>query len=154
MVTLLRNSMLTPDGTHLISKHRHEYVTYEDENGEHYFVDGGDSYIRRSINKHPAKDTSLYSDDPHELLREELVWGSYGREPDYHELEYIKIKDLNTLHIHAILDGAYGSEAYRQVMRDELEWRVHGGSPIEAADKQRKSEEELTILGEKVVYDG
>jgi len=25
--------------------------------------------------------------------------------------------------------------------------------PIKAADKQRKSEEELTILGEKVTYD-
>jgi len=127
MSIILRNSMLCPDGTHLISKHRHDYITHEDTNGETYFVDGGSDYLRRSVNKSPAKDTSLYSDDPHELLREELVWGSYGLDPDYAELEYIKIKDLNTLHIHAIVDGVYGSDAYRQVMRDELEWRMHGG---------------------------
>jgi len=124
MRTILRNSMMTPDGTHLISKHRHDYATHEDENGETYFVDGGSDYLRRSVNKSPAKDTSLYSDDPHELLREELVWGSYGLDPDYAELVYINIKNLDSAHMYAIVDGGYGSEAYRKVIEDERLWRI------------------------------
>lgn len=47
MRTILRNSMLTPDGTHLISRHRHDYVTHEDKNGEHYMADGRNDYLRR-----------------------------------------------------------------------------------------------------------
>ena len=120
--------MITPDGTHLISRSRHDYVTHIDKNGHEYMVDGGLDYLRRSVNSDaPAKDTSLYTDDSHELLREELVWGTYGKEPDCHALEYIKIKDLNKLHIQAIIDGKHGSEIYRKVMSDELEYRLHGG---------------------------
>ena len=33
--------MRTPDGTILESKHRHDYVTHLDANGNEYMLDGG-----------------------------------------------------------------------------------------------------------------
>jgi len=93
-------------------------------------VDGGNDYIRRTVNKVLAKDTSLYTTDPHSKLREELCWGTYGKHGDK-PLEYIKIKDMNKLHIQAILDQGMGSDEFRTVLYNELEWRLHGGETEE-----------------------
>lgn len=45
---ILSNRMRTPDGTILESKHRHDYVTHLDANGNEYMLDGGLSYVRSS----------------------------------------------------------------------------------------------------------
>ena len=34
MALIFRNSIITPDGTELISKDRHDYVVYKDKNGQ------------------------------------------------------------------------------------------------------------------------
>ena len=140
MSIMLRNSMRTPDGTHLISRHRHDYVSHTDKNGEVYMVDGGNDYIRRSVNNIPAKDTTLFLEDGHEVLREELVWGTYGKDGTG-ELQRIKIKSLSLAHIKAIVDEEHGSEAYRRVMRDEIEWRsIHEkGSEAKRLEIQREA---------------
>ncbi len=50
MDKILRSRMRTPDGTILESKHRHDYVTHLDANGNEYMLDGGLAYVRSSAN--------------------------------------------------------------------------------------------------------
>ena len=63
MALIFRNSIITPDGTELISKDRHDYVVYKDKNGQIFGIDGGNEYLRRT---HDAVncgiDTSITSD--------------------------------------------------------------------------------------------
>nr|DAI89645.1 MAG TPA: hypothetical protein [Caudoviricetes sp.] len=47
---LIYNAIRTPDGTLLVSRHTHDYVSHIDKNGEEYFLDGGMGHIRTSIN--------------------------------------------------------------------------------------------------------
>ncbi len=110
--------MTTPDGTELISRSVHDYVTYKDANGETYMVDGGNDYLRRSVNTPPATDTSLYTDDSHELLRKEVTWGvrSSG------ELEHVPIAQISRAHITNIIADGY-TGIYVDLMIKEINWR-------------------------------
>ena len=74
--TLLVSRIKTPDGTILISKHRHDYVCHTDKNGEYYFLDGGTDYIRTSVNEVEAEPLHLLSDSPFEEIRKNLYWGT------------------------------------------------------------------------------
>lgn len=69
---IIKNSIRTPDGTILISKHRHDYVGYTDKNGQYYAVDGGLSYLKRNFDKSDYEELSLYDDEPFEVIRENL----------------------------------------------------------------------------------
>lgn len=92
---LLVNRIITPDGTGLISKHTHDYVTYIDKNGLEYMVDGGIDYLRRNIHKEqPFIEASLYSTDSIEELREYIYRGTRG-EDGRQPLKYIKLKDID-----------------------------------------------------------
>ena len=116
---LVRNSMVCPDGHILISRHVHDYRTHVDANGDKYMVDGGNDYLRRSINNIPAVDTSLYTDEPHEVLRKEITW---GRRTKTGLVEYIAIRHMSRAHItNIIADGYTGS--YVDVMIAEINWR-------------------------------
>ena len=66
---IIRNSIITPDGTELISMHCHDYRSYQDKNGSTYAVDGGREYLRR-CGKFDYKDTSVYDDEPYEIIRD------------------------------------------------------------------------------------
>ncbi|WP_198160174.1 hypothetical protein [Photobacterium sp. J15] len=59
-IVLKRNT--TPDSTILISRHRHDYVTHINANGETYMVDGGTDYLRRNVNTEPFEEQSIYTD--------------------------------------------------------------------------------------------
>ena len=86
---LIRNAIQTPDGTILESKHRHDYRSYTDANGKTYMVDGGLEYLRRSIHDDQI-DMSLYDDEPHEVQRDVVTWGTYGKNADQ-PLSYISV---------------------------------------------------------------
>lgn len=66
---LIRNRWKTPDGTVLISRHTHDFVSHKDANGEEYFIDGGNDYIRKSVNKEEMENMCVYSDDQFSLIR-------------------------------------------------------------------------------------
>lgn len=125
MSKILVNSMRTPDGTVITSRYCHDFVEHKDANGEIYFVDGGYDYLRRSVNDVPAEDLSAYSTDPHEIKRERVEWGTYGKDGKG-PLTYKKICDLSMDHITAILDTQkHISEEMRVLFQDEINWRIN-----------------------------
>lgn len=104
--TIIRNAIMTPDGTYLRSYHRHDYVEHLDRfTGETYIVDGGNDYLRRSINTTPPEFMDVYLSDPFHVVREAFVWKSYGK--NFEHLPdgiYIPLCDMTTDHIRTILE--------------------------------------------------
>ena len=74
---LILNRWKTPDGTVLISRHTHDFVSHKDANGEEYFIDGGNDYIRKSVNKEEMENMCVYSDDQFSLIRTVLCRGTF-----------------------------------------------------------------------------
>jgi hypothetical protein len=125
MRKLIQNKWQTPDGTILISKHRHDYVEYTDKNGDYYMIDGGNDYVRKSVNKEEMKNLCIYSDGSFETDRF-LLWGvNYDKNMKrLLKTEFVPIKDLNTEHIWAILLTLPNmNKEYRRVMEEEILFR-------------------------------
>lgn len=121
---LIANRIRTPDGTILQSYNRHDFKSHLDANGETYVVDGGLDYLRRS-GGHTVRfeDLSVYSDDPHEMIREAMHWGTRGVDGK-ESLRYIALKDMTTDHIQACLDTQYQMlPHFRIAMQNELSYR-------------------------------
>ena len=123
MREILSNKMRTPDGTILHSVHRHDYVTHTDANGKEYMLDGGCDYVRCSANGDEEMLT-VTSDDSHEVIREVVKWGTYGKDGD-EPLRYVTIADMSSEHLQACLDTRQRAmrPALLKVMQDELEYR-------------------------------
>ena len=120
---VIYNAIKTPDGTVLISRHRHDYVTHVDSiSKETYLTDGGTGgYVRRSVNVIPAEDLSVYADDDFELVRTVAVRGSRGVDGN-EPLHWIKICDMTDDHLKAVLE--YGGEQWHlDIIKKEIEWR-------------------------------
>ncbi|HED05257.1 MAG TPA: hypothetical protein ENI61_01075 [Ignavibacteria bacterium] len=118
---LIRNAIQTPDGTILESKFRHDYQEYTDKNGKTYMVDGGLDYLRRSI-VGDEKDLSLYNNEPHEVQREVLTWGTRGINGNL-SLKYVKISEMETSHINAVLLEYHPMDIIEACMEQELKNR-------------------------------
>ena len=120
---IISNKIRTPDGTILRSRRRYDYQTHKDKNGFKYVVDGGLDYLRRNYNEQdPYEELSVYSDAPHEILREECEWGSYGKDGDM-KLHYIKVADMDAEHLRAVVSMKNVNVEYRCIMIRELEDR-------------------------------
>lgn len=77
---IISNRIRTPDGTVLISNHRHDYVTYKDKNGYTYMVDGGNEYLRRNIvEEAPYTELTVYRDAPFLIIRKVYSRGGRGK---------------------------------------------------------------------------
>ena len=127
-VRILYNAIKTPDGTLITSKHRYDFVCHIDANGKKYCVDGGLNYIRRLADTFDYEDLSVMDDENHETRRECLFWGvNYTKEGKWIESGTIwkHIKDLDTDHIHAIVDGGFvkNHPFLEEVFNDELKYR-------------------------------
>jgi hypothetical protein len=122
---IVSNRIRTPDGTILESMHRHDYVTYLDANGLEYMVDGGLDYLRRNVHDDaPHEEWSVYSDDPHDVIREVFKWGTRGKD-GRQPLTYVPLKDLTTDHIVAILETQDHIQQYiRNIFLDEMIFRT------------------------------
>ena len=122
MRKLIKNSIRTPDGVILTSRHRHDFKSHKDKNSELYFTDGGIDYIKRSINEIPYTDLSLYSDDPFEKLRGGLEWATYGKNGN-EELHYKSISNMSSNHIKAILLNCKVADYMKEILEQEIEYR-------------------------------
>ena len=122
MRKLIKNSIRTPDGTVLTSRHVHDYQLHKDKNKEVYSTDGGINYIKRSVNIKPYEDLNLYSDDPFEKLREGFEWGTYGKNGD-ETLHYKSISNMSTSHINAILSQYKLVEHLKELFEKEISFR-------------------------------
>jgi len=124
MTNIIRNAIITPDGTVLESRHRHDFRSHTDTiSGEIYMVDGGLDYLRRSVNKVPAKDSSVTLETDHETARNLVTWGTYGKS-GREKLHYILVKDMTEEHIQAILSTQLRIHPqFKILLTRELEWR-------------------------------
>ena len=122
-MSILSNRMRTPDGTILESLNRHHYVTHLDANGKEYMLDGGLDYVRSSANG-DEEFLTVECDDPHEVIRDAVKWGTYGKNGD-EPLKYVAIADLDPYHLRAILDTQQKTMRPElvKVMQDEVEYR-------------------------------
>lgn len=120
MFRLIYNAIQTPDGTVIQSKHVHDWASYRDKNGKVYSVDGGLSYLRRGHEgEKDYKELSLYDDEPHEVQRSVLKWGTRGKNGD-EPLRYVPIKLMSTSHIENVLKECSVGKVYRNCMEKEL----------------------------------
>lgn len=84
------------DGKLLISRHRHDFVNYEDKEGNHYMLDGGyGGYYRRSP-KGEIFEVSITDD--FKVIRE------YFERYNQLEQRYIKLKDISDEWLTNIID--------------------------------------------------
>jgi hypothetical protein len=118
---------MCPDGTYLRSYHRHDYKEHLDKlTGEVFIVDGGNDYLRRSINTTPATSMDVYLSDPFKAIREAFVWKSYGKNGEHipHGI-YISLQDMTDEHLNAILDTQtqIKSTYVEDLMKQELAYR-------------------------------
>jgi hypothetical protein len=120
---LIVNQWMTPDGTILRSRYRHDYVEHTDANGKTYFVDGGTEYIRTSGHC-DIKWCGLHENDDFETIRKVWDWGSFGVNGDQPKC-FILLKDMTEEHIRAILrtqTQIKGSSTER-LLEHELKYR-------------------------------
>ncbi|WP_146156707.1 hypothetical protein [Photobacterium swingsii] len=123
MKHIVLNRIKTPDNTILISRHRHDYVTYVDKNGETYMVDGGTDELRRNVNTEPFEELSIYSDAPHYEVRQGFFWGTRGKNGNQ-PVEFKPLKNLDTDHIEAIIQTQKNQPRWRiEIFKAELAFR-------------------------------
>lgn len=137
---IIENSIICPDGTYMRSYYRYDYKTHLDlVTNEVYMIDGGCTYLRRSVNKVPAIESSVFLDSAFSLVRKAFVWKSYGKNNEHApDGIYISLIDMSTEHIEAILSteshikGTYVSE----LLSHELFVRAHVGVSPCIKDKE------------------
>lgn len=123
MNKVLASRIQTPDGTILQSFHRHDYKEYVDANGETYMIDGGIDYRRGFVNKQPAKDISIYTDDPFEIKRTAKLWGTYGKNGD-EPLKWISVSEMEDAHIDKLLEPQmYVKPEIKEILIMEKKYR-------------------------------
>ena len=122
MRKLIKNSIRTPDGTVLTSRHRHDFKSHKDKNNEIYVCDGGLSYLKRSVNNKPYEDLSLYSTDSFEKLREGIEWGTFGKNGN-EPLQYKPISNMSSNHINAILSNCKVVDYLKELFEKEISHR-------------------------------
>lgn len=132
---LIYNAIRTPDGTVLHSRHRHDYLEHFDTvSGEWYVNDGGNDYMRRSVNKVPAQELSLTMKEPHHLKRQVITWKTYGKDGEFPDGKIIRLCDMETDHVRAILDTQYHIHGtyMEKLFSDELDYRMLDEQDIDA----------------------
>jgi hypothetical protein len=88
---IVHRKLICPDGTELVSRYRHNFVTHVDKtNGKTYMLDGGidNGYFRVSVNG-DEKIVEITSSHPFEEIRNNL------ERYNMHSKTYVKLKDIS-----------------------------------------------------------
>ena len=56
-----------------------------------------------SINEESAESLAVWSDDEHSSIRDNLTWGTYGKDGSQ-PLHYVALKDMDTGHVEAVME--------------------------------------------------
>ena len=132
--TILFNAIKTPDGTILSSRHRHDYVEYEDtKTGKLYGVDGGADYFRRIGDVSDCEDLSITDKTPISEIRQKFHWGSRGVNGD-EPIKMLRLSNLTNNHIEAILKNVFQNRegTFKKWFTEELEFRKENDILIES----------------------
>lgn len=130
---ILFNAIKTPDGTILSSKHRHDYVAYQDtKTGKLYGVDGGADYFRKIGDVSDCEDLSITSLTPFSEIREKFHWGSRGVNGD-EPIKMLRLSNLTNNHIEAIIKNVFQNRegTFKKWFTEELEFRKENDINIE-----------------------
>jgi hypothetical protein len=126
---IVASYLITPKGTMLHSKHRHDYVTLE-EDGHFFMIDGGNEYVRYSKPEglEGADLFTVHSDDKHEIIREFMKWGkNYDKDMNrLPETEWVLLKEITDDHLDGILtylDETGRLPQYVLIFKTEREFR-------------------------------
>jgi len=119
---LLLSRIQTPDGTFISSRSMHDLAEHTDKNGQHYGIEGGLAYQKIFYDKKDYTDASIYTTDDFNIIRENIVWDTYGVDGD-EELKQVKIKDLGLEHIENILILPSLSMVFENILLAEIEFR-------------------------------
>jgi hypothetical protein len=132
-------SLTTPDGTVLVSHHRHDYVEHEDKNGETYMLDGGLDTYRTSVNKIKGVINEVYLDEGHAKIRNFVHRGGRGKNGDQ-PLTWVPVSEMNDNWVSATIvyneDRGMGDGWFNKVMKDEIEYRKEHGIVIPEEDEK------------------
>lgn len=123
MDEILQNAIyIKSQDKYYLSRNRHDFVAYKIGKYEG-FIDGGKDYFRASVLPNELKDDvvhfHLMEKSPKKLIREKLLWGSYGvkgNEP----LTYRPLISLEKSHLKAILKMDTISKIYRDTIQSIL----------------------------------
>lgn len=132
---IICNQIQTPDGTILKSLYRHDYNEHVDNiSGELYIVDGGNAYLKRSVNEVPYAEMTVYSDDTFEVIRENSHWGTMTKEGVVMDV----VSNLSNKHVENIIIYLKDLSVRQSCKQDrieifekELEYRKEHGIYIE-----------------------
>ncbi|MDQ7059874.1 MAG: hypothetical protein Q9M43_01545 [Sulfurimonas sp.] len=119
---LLLSRIQTPDGTIICSRAMDDLGEHTDKNGHYYGLEGGLAYQKVLYDKKDYKDASIYTTDDFNIIRENIVWDTYGVDGD-EELRQVKIKDLALDHIENILILPSLSAVFENILLSEVEFR-------------------------------
>lgn len=117
---LIYISLITPDGTDLISTHQHEMITHKDKNGKSYMIDGGQQgYYYRCSTNGDEQITKLFLGDFFELVRRKVFRTGFGKpESDNYGIWRITtLKNMTDEHLQASLD-------YSGVTKGGVHWQL------------------------------
>jgi len=108
---ILRNSAICNQcKEEVVSRYQHNYVACS---CGAISVDGGLYYLKRSGD---CAETSLTSQNSFEEIRNNFEWGSRGVDGN-EPLRYVKLKDMETNHIKAILRKSLKTQNLNQELR-------------------------------------
>lgn len=119
---LLLSRIQTPDGTIICSRNMNDLGEHTDKNGRYYGLEGGLAYQKVRYDKKDYSDVSIYSTDDFNIIRENIVWDTYGVDGN-DELKQVKIKDLELEHIQNILILPFLSAVFEDILLSEIEFR-------------------------------
>lgn len=96
---IVHRKLITPDGTELVSNHRHDFVTHIDKNGKWYMLDGGHmgEYYRMSANG-DEKIVEIKTEDGFEVVRD--YFGRWNNQMN----KFIKLKYISDEWLQNIID--------------------------------------------------